>query len=266
MMDDGEKDGAKRAEPTRSSKKSIEEVLKRVARPAWRSPLFWWLVEHHDALRQNEAETGCGVPWRELCVDFVGLGITLADGRPVKPATARITWQRVRKEVVRAEERRARERAERERRAATNPRRNMPSRFTGSFPAPLSDRQPPPAPPPPSRVSPSKAGTAVAIVGNGAKGGAIRLMPGGPVLTGGFEDKLPAEFFTVECKGEPIDIRLFIRPGEERSWELRGENEVGWARVLKQRLLARFDSWVTDRVGNPNNPIDVEWRKRLGKP
>ena len=27
MMDDGEKDGAKRAEPTRSSKKSIEEVL-----------------------------------------------------------------------------------------------------------------------------------------------------------------------------------------------------------------------------------------------
>jgi hypothetical protein len=60
MMDDREKDGAKPAEPTRSSKKSIEEVLKRVARPAWRSPLFWWLVEHHDALRQNEAETGRG--------------------------------------------------------------------------------------------------------------------------------------------------------------------------------------------------------------
>jgi hypothetical protein len=91
-------------------------------------------------------------------------------------------------------------------------------------------------------------------------------MPGDPVLTGGFEDKLPAEFFTVECKGEPLDIRLFIRPGEERSWELPGVDEVGWARVLKQRLLARFDSWVSDRVGDPNNPIDVEWRKRLGKP
>ena len=104
MMNDDEKEGAKRGEPAHQSKKSIEEVLKRVARPAWRSPLFWWLVEHHDALRQDEAETGCGVPWRELCVDFVGLGITLADGRPVKPATARITWQRVRKEVVRVEE------------------------------------------------------------------------------------------------------------------------------------------------------------------
>ena len=114
-MDDDEKDGVKRAEASRQSKKSIEEVLKRVARPAWRSPLFWWLIEHHDALRQNEAETGRGAPWRELCVDFVGLGITLADGRPVKPATAKRTWQRVRKEVVRVEERRARERAERER-------------------------------------------------------------------------------------------------------------------------------------------------------
>jgi hypothetical protein len=143
MMDDDEKDGAKRAEPARQSKKSVEEVLKRVARPAWRSPLFWWLVEHHDALRQNEAETGRGVPWQELCVDFVGLGITLADGRPVKPATARITWQRVRKEVVRVEERRARERAEREARRAVDPRRNMPSRFSGSFPAPLAERQPP---------------------------------------------------------------------------------------------------------------------------
>jgi hypothetical protein len=143
MMGDGEKDVAKHAEPTRSSKKSIEEVLKHVARPAWRSPLFWWLVEHHDALRQNEAETGCGVPWRELCVDFVELGITLADGRPVKPATARITWQRVRKEVVRAEERRAHERAERERRAATNPRRNMPSQFRkGDYGPPLATTSP----------------------------------------------------------------------------------------------------------------------------
>ena len=117
--------------------------MKRVARPAWRSPLFWWLVEHHDALRQNEAETGRGVPWRELCVDFVGLGLTLADGRPVKPATARITWQRVRKEVVRVEERRARERAERARRAATNPRRNMPSQFRkGDYGPPLATTSP----------------------------------------------------------------------------------------------------------------------------
>ena len=68
-MDHGEKKAARRAETAHQAKKSIEEVLKRVARPAWRSALFFWLVEHHDALRQNEAETGRGVPWRELCVD-----------------------------------------------------------------------------------------------------------------------------------------------------------------------------------------------------
>ena len=54
-MDDDEKDGAKRAETAHQSKKATQDVLKRVARPAWRSPLFWWLAEHHDALRQNEA-------------------------------------------------------------------------------------------------------------------------------------------------------------------------------------------------------------------
>jgi hypothetical protein len=138
-MDDDEKDGAKRAETAHQSKKSIEDVLRRVARPAWRSALFFWLVEHHDALRQNEAETGRGVPWRELCVDFVGLGITLADGRPVKPATAKRTWQRVRKELVRVEERRARERAALEARRAADPRRNMPSRFPkGEYGPPLA--------------------------------------------------------------------------------------------------------------------------------
>jgi hypothetical protein len=142
-MDDDEKDGAKRAETAHQSKKATQDVLKRVARPAWRSPLFWWLAEHHDALRQNEAETGRGVPWRELCLEFVGLGITLADGRPVKPATARITWQRVRKELVRVEERRASERAERERRAATNPRRDTPSQFRkGEYGPPLAVTSP----------------------------------------------------------------------------------------------------------------------------
>jgi hypothetical protein len=145
-MDDDEKDGAKRAEIADQSQK-LEDVLKRVARPAWRSPLFLWLVEHHDALRRNEAETGRGVPWRELCVEFVGLGITLADGRPVKPATARITWQRVRKELARVQERRARERAERERRAAVNPRRDMPSQFRkGDWGPPLATTSEAPTP------------------------------------------------------------------------------------------------------------------------
>ena len=256
MMDDDEKEGAKRAEPARQSKKSIEEVLKRVARPTWRSPLFCWLVEHHDALRQNEAETGRGVPWRELCVEFVGLGITLADGRPVKPATARITWQRVRKELVRVEERRARERAEREARRAADPRRNMPSRFTGSFPAPLADRQPPrvdarPLPPPPA---------VAAGVGN-----ELTVMPGGPVLTGGPEELLPAAEFTIIFEGEPLDLRLFIWPGDPRPWDLPEFNEEQRIRVMKKHLKLRFDSWRRERGGSRSNRVDREWRKRLGK-
>jgi hypothetical protein len=66
--------------------------------------------------------------------------------------------------------------------------------------------------------------------------------------------------------GDPLDLRLFIVPGEERFWELPGADEVGGAWVLKQQLLMRFDSWRNDRVGNPHNRVDVEWRKRLGKP
>jgi hypothetical protein len=54
-MDDDEKDGVKRAEASRQSKKSIEEVLKRVARPAWRSPLFWLA---HRASRRVATERG----------------------------------------------------------------------------------------------------------------------------------------------------------------------------------------------------------------
>ena len=265
-MDDDEKDGVKRAD---RSKKPMNDVLQRVARPAWRSPLFFWLVEHHDTLRRNEAETGRGVPWRELCVEFVELGITLADGRPVKPATAKRNWHRVRRELARVEERRARERAERERRFATDPRRNMPSRFPkGDYGPPLSDRLPQRAPWPharPTSASPPKAGTD-GIADGGAEGRGLAVRPGGPVLTGGFEESRPAEEFTVVFEGQPLDLRLFIRPGEDRYWELPGADEDGWARVLKQELLMRFDSWRNGRVGDPHNRVDVEWRKRLGKP
>ena len=59
---------------------------------------------------------------------------------------------------------------------ARDPRQNMPSRFTGSFPAPLSDRQPPRDRCPPA-VSSAKAMAAE------ARGG-LTVMPGGPVLTG----------------------------------------------------------------------------------
>jgi hypothetical protein len=260
------RDGSRKPERARGAALGKDAIVAVARRSPRRSSLFWWLFDHYDELIEEKGLSALGFSWKSMCAGFVELELSLVGGAPITPERAGKTWQRVRKEKARLAALEAKAEAARAFERARDPRRNMPSRFTGSFPAPLSDRQPPPAPPPPSRASPPRAGTAVAIVGNGAKGGAIRLMPGDPVLTGGFEDKLPAEFFTVECKGEPLDIRLFIRPGEERSWELPGVDEVGWARVLKQRLLARFDSWVSDRVGDPNNPIDVEWRKRLGKP
>ena len=302
MRDDEEKEGAKRAEPARPSKKSIEEVLKRVARPAWRSPLFWWLLEHHDALRRDEAETGCGVPWRELCVDFVGLGITLADGRPVKPATARITWQRVRKEVVRVEERRARERAEREARRAADPRRNMPSRFTGSFPAPLADRQPPrvnarplarvdtrPLRPPPKPAAAAGSGltampggpvvtsepTEATRIGWSTPAAMTltpsdRPMPGGPVPIGGWEERLSWEDVTIILDNEPFDLRLVLDPESQRDaarpWRLGDVSPEDEVRSFQGYLIDRFKSWRKDRRGYSANQIDRTWRKYLGKP
>ncbi|HEY1779657.1 MAG TPA: hypothetical protein VGG79_04360 [Roseiarcus sp.] len=243
-----------------------DAVVAAARRSPCHSSLFWFLFDQHDELIEAKKLSGLGIPWESMLARFAALNLKLCQGKAITARTARQTFLRVQKKKARLAALEAKAEAARAFERARDPRRNMPSRFTGSFPAPLSDRQPPPPPPPPSLVSPPKAGTAVAIVGGGDEGGAIRLMPGGPVLTGGFEDKVPAEFFTVEFKGEPLDIRLFIRPGEERSWELPGVDEVGWARVLKQRLLARFDSWVRDRVGDPNNPIDVDWRKRLGKP
>ncbi|PPQ34651.1 hypothetical protein SAMN06265338_1475 [Rhodoblastus acidophilus] len=144
-MDDSDDKAMKSPGPVRLSKKENDEIIQRVARPSWRSPLYWWLIENHDELRQAEFNTGRGVTWTDICARLAELGITLADGRPVKPSTARINWQRVRKEVARLEQRRARELAEQEARRAADPRRNMPSRFGKNFSPgpPLSDVQPP---------------------------------------------------------------------------------------------------------------------------
>jgi hypothetical protein len=290
MTGDDEKDGAKRVEPARPSKKSTEEVLKRVARPAWRSPLFWWLVEHHDAVRRDEAETGRGVPWRELCVDFVGMGITLADGRPVKPATAKKIWQRVRKEVVRVEERRAQERAEREARRAADPQQNMPSRFTGSFPAPLADRQPPlattssTAKPPAMNIQRGLKAGVPAAVGGPTEATRIgwttpaamtltpsdRPMPGGPVPIGGWEERLSWEDVTIILDNEPFDLRLVLDPESQRDaarpWRLGDVSPEDEVRSFQGYLIDRFKSWRKDRRGYSANQIDRTWRKYLGKP
>jgi hypothetical protein len=78
-----------------------DNVMKRIARPQRRSPLFWWLFDHYDEMRAAAAEGGLGIPWSVLVGDFAAMGITDANGRPVKPGTAKTTWQRVHKAVKR---------------------------------------------------------------------------------------------------------------------------------------------------------------------
>ena len=162
-----EGDKAKQATPTesaRASKGSIDAILRLVVRSDQRSSLFWWLFEHHDELRQAEAESGLGIPWRRLCGEFATLGLTVAGGGPVTRENAAQTWQRVRKEKKRVEERRALELAEREARCAADPRRNMPSRFPkGEYGPPLSSVQPGPGPAPARALVPAPRQTPVVV-------------------------------------------------------------------------------------------------------
>ena len=121
----------------RSPMVRTQAVLERIARPNTRSSLFWWLLEHHDAVVQS-AE-GRRQDWKGLCATFESEGLTDLDGNPANARTARMTWWRVRKEKARIDALRAAERAERERRAAASPRRDMPSQFRkGEYGPPLA--------------------------------------------------------------------------------------------------------------------------------
>jgi hypothetical protein len=102
-------------------------ILAQVERPYERSSLFEWLMTHHDEM--VAAAGGRRIEWSRLCAEFAKVGLTGADRKPANAATARKTWQRVRKERARIEVLHAAERAERGRLSATNARRNMPSQF-----------------------------------------------------------------------------------------------------------------------------------------
>jgi hypothetical protein len=111
-------------------------IIDRVEMPYQRSKLFEWLLAHHDEM--VAASAGRRVEWRRLCAEFAKEGLTDGEGNLAKARTARMTWWRVRKEKARIDALRAAERAERERRAATNPRRDMPSQFRkGDYGPPL---------------------------------------------------------------------------------------------------------------------------------
>jgi hypothetical protein len=249
-------EGSRKPESAKRAGPGWEAVIAAAHRSPRRSSLFWWLFDHYDELIEAKGLSALGLPWKSWCAVFSELELSLVGGAPITAERASKTWQRVRKEKARLAVLEAKAEAERAFQRARDPRQNMPSRFTGSFPAPLSDRQPPrvdarPLPPPPAMAA--------------EVGSELTVMPGGPVLTGGPEERLPAADFTIMFEGEPLDLRLFIGPGDPRPWDLPEFNEEQRIRVMKKHLKMRFDSWRRERGGSRSNRVDREWRKRLGK-
>ena len=245
-------EGSRKSESAKRAGLGREAVIAAAHRSPRRSSLFWGLFDHYDELIEAKGLSALGLPWKSMCAIFTELELSLVGGAPITAERASKTWQRVRKEKARLAALESKAEAERAFQRARDPRQNMPSRFTGSFPTPLSDRQPArvdarPLPPP----------SAMAAVVRSE----LTVMPGGPVLTGGPEELLPASEFTVMFEGKPLDLRLFIGPEDPRPWDLPEFSDEDRIRVMKVHLKMRFEFWRRERGGSRSK----EWRKRLGK-
>ena len=58
------------------SKRQLRTFLLTVSRGADRSPLFWWMVEHH--AETARAAQGRRMPWAALCAQFAAFGLVLS--------------------------------------------------------------------------------------------------------------------------------------------------------------------------------------------
>lgn len=210
----------------RNPERGRDRIFTIVSRPSWRSSLFWWLLENHDALVEAEVASGLGLPWRELCAEFAALGLTSTrGGETIGRALAKKTWQRVKKEKRRLDQRLAAAEAARAAKAAADPRRKAPSRWSGPFEAPLADQ------PAASRAVARSAGRPVAP------------RRGSP--------------------DEDVDLEMFVRTdGEPEPWDDPKYTPKQKENLKKQLLLMRRENWKKDRLFDPQNPIDRELRRR----
>jgi hypothetical protein len=117
-------------------------ILATIARSAARSPLFWWMVDHHDDI--IAAVAGQRMRWAAFCAEATRMGLPDTRGRPVTERNARETWWQARRMVSQAKLLRA---------AATPPAPQPLARI-------VPERQAPLVPPPPTRpaASPATAG------------------------------------------------------------------------------------------------------------
>ena len=82
-----------------------KSILQAVEHSEQRSPLFWWMVEHHDELRAASADRR--IPWKAFCERATAEGLTDTRGRPPTERNARETWRVARIFVAQAAARRA---------------------------------------------------------------------------------------------------------------------------------------------------------------
>jgi len=88
---------------TRQTNKT-KSILRAVQRSNLRSPLFWWMVEHHDEI--EAASAGQRISWKAFCERASAEGLTDTRGRPPTERNARETW-RVARAAVAAQRRAA---------------------------------------------------------------------------------------------------------------------------------------------------------------
>jgi hypothetical protein len=106
-------------------KRDTRTILKLIEQSEERSPLFWWMVKHHDEMVATS--NGKRIRWAPFCEKAAGLGLVDTRGSPPTERNARETWLQARKAVATA----------RERAAANPPRPTPPSRFPKGWTPPI---------------------------------------------------------------------------------------------------------------------------------
>ena len=78
----------------------MDATLQRLAEAAQsgRSPLYRWLRARHDTFAAML--DGHRPDWRKLAEEFAALGMCRPDGEPIRPATVRACWGRVKRDVA----------------------------------------------------------------------------------------------------------------------------------------------------------------------
>jgi len=80
----------------------LGDVLGEIACSEERSPLFWWLLEHHAEIA--EIAKGRRMRWEPLLRRVLARGLTDGSAKSPTAETVRKTWWKVRREVARAKE------------------------------------------------------------------------------------------------------------------------------------------------------------------